>query len=106
MLCKGEGYPRASADVCESASHFEKFIQEFKRGPLPLFCRGSATYTTITHFFSFVADAMWVLQNVLTVEIVVSEVITGTAKLIAGDLGARPKKAPDAYTRIWLSNVP
>ncbi len=36
---------------------------------------------------------MWVLQNVLTVEIVVSEVITGTAKLIAGDLGARPEES-------------
>ncbi len=60
----------------------------------------------MTHFFSLVADAMLMLQDALTVEIVVSDVITGTAKLIAGDLGARPQNAPERYTRVWLSNVP
>lgn len=60
----------------------------------------------MTHFFSLVADAMLVLQNALTVEVVVSDVMTGTAKLLAGDLGARPKNAPVRYTRVWLSNVP
>ncbi|KJA21534.1 hypothetical protein HYPSUDRAFT_41905 [Hypholoma sublateritium FD-334 SS-4] len=101
----GHGYPNIDADFLDTAT-FRKFVEEFRHGPPPSFCRGGANFTTMTHFFSLVADAMSVLQNALVVEVVVSDVMTGTAKLLAGDLGARPKNAPMHYTRAWLSNVP
>jgi hypothetical protein len=60
----------------------------------------------VAQFFELVVDAIQKLQEGLKIEIIVGDVFTGVPKLIAGELGPRPKEFPTSYTRMFLSNVP
>lgn len=101
-----KGYPLFDGDAYHCITPFIEFVKEFQKGKPPLFCRGTTAFAITAQFFELVANSMWVLQNTLKLEVVVSDVFTGTTRLLAGDLGKRPKEFPDRYSRMWLSNVP
>lgn len=93
-------------DTYNSIVPFIVFNHEFQKGGSPEFCDGLTGFAITTQFFELVTNAMRKLQDTLTLEIVVPDVITGTSKLISGQLGYRPQESPARYTRMWLSNVP
>lgn len=64
------------------------------------------SFDIMGRFFELASEALYLLRSALKIEIVVGDVMMGTAKLVHGDSGERPKGFPDKWTRMFLSNVP
>ncbi|KIM41915.1 hypothetical protein M413DRAFT_71143 [Hebeloma cylindrosporum] len=100
------GYPNVLTSPLETTISFPKFCREFQRSAIAPFARGNSGFAVTSQFFELAAEAITKLHKSLKVEVVRSDVITGVAKLFAGDLGERPKDFPVTFTRMFLSNVP
>lgn len=101
------GYPREVVKPFSSINTYAKAVAEFGPRRPPAYCKGSNAYDLTAQFFDLVVDSIGALEEGLTLEIMVGDLMAGTSKLIAGDLSlSRPESFPKKYTRMWLSNVP
>lgn len=75
-------------------------------GQPPPYCGYTNGFGITTQFFTMVTQSLARLKDVLHIEVIVGDVLTGIPKAVAGDLGPWPAPFPQQYTRMWLSNVP
>lgn len=107
---RAKGYPADMTTFFDysGCEYFELTASSLEeKDTAPAYCTYKNGFGVMTHFFAMVAASLARLKNVLTIEMVVEDVISGVPRLLAGDLPPRrPASFPRNYTRMWLSNVP
>jgi len=100
------GYPGINGSPYDHIHSFARFCKDYERRPSAKRASRNTGYAIMSQFFELTVEAIWTLRNVLKIEVVLGDVITGVPKLLADDLGSRPKEFPTKYSRMFLSNVP
>ena len=107
---QAKGYPAYMTTFFDysGCEHFKMTASALEdKKSAPSYCTYKNGFGIMTHFFAMVAASLARLKNVLTIEMVVGDLISGVPRLLAGDfLPKRPTSFPQKYTRMWLSNVP